>query len=67
MNLLVINILIKRWLLNKVSTNKVKDIITDPSQEKSIFWTRILGMLKTQLPYDDKQCVCLKIVYSTCW
>ena len=52
-----INILIKRWLLNKVSTNKVKDIITDPSQEKSIFWTRILGMLKTQLPYDDKQCV----------
>ena len=24
--------------------------------EKSMFWNRILGMLKTQLPYENESC-----------
>ena len=52
-----VNILIKRWLMNKVGYKNVKDLILDPSQEKSMFWVRILGMIKSQLPYDDDKCV----------
>ena len=52
-----VNILIKRWLMNKVGYKRVKDLVMDPSQEKSMFWVRILGMIKSQLPYDDDKCV----------
>jgi len=52
-----VNILIKRWLMNKVNVKRVKDIILDPSQEKSMFWVRVLGMIKSQLPYEDDKCV----------
>jgi len=52
-----INILIKRWLINKEKLKNVKDIILDPAQQKSIFWVRILGLIKSQLPYDDNKCI----------
>jgi len=52
-----VNILIKRWLMNKVSYKRVKDLVMDPSQEKSMFWVRILGMIKSHLPYDNDKCV----------
>ena len=52
-----VNILIKRWLMNKVNYKRVHDLIIDPSQEKSMFWVRILGMIKSQLPYDNDKCV----------
>lgn len=50
-----INILIKRWLLGIVKYNTVHDFI-DPD-EKSIFWTRILGMLKSGLDFNSSQCI----------
>ena len=43
--------------MNKVNYKRVHDLIIDPSQEKSMFWVRILGMIKSQLPYDNDKCV----------
>ena len=51
-----VNIVIKRWLIGLVKENKVTDIVSSKYNEKSMFWNRILGMLKTQLPYENESC-----------
>lgn len=51
-----VNIVIKRWLMGIVKENKVSDIVSSKYHEKSLFWNRILGMLKTKLPYERESC-----------
>lgn len=51
-----VNIVIKRWLMGIVKENKVTDIVSSKYHEKSMFWNRILGMLKTKLPYERESC-----------
>ena len=51
-----VNIVIKRWLMGIVKENKVTDIVSSKYHEKSMFWNRILGMLKTKLPYERDSC-----------
>ena len=51
-----VNIVIKRWLMGIVKENKVTDIVSSKYQERSMFWNRILGMLKTNLPYERESC-----------
>lgn len=51
-----VNIVIKKWLLGLVKEHKVTDIISSAFPKKSMFWNRILGMLKTNLPFEEKDC-----------
>jgi hypothetical protein len=51
-----INIVIKRWLLGLVKQNDIHEIISSKYHEMSMFWNRILGMLKTNLPYERESC-----------
>jgi len=48
-----VNILIKKWLLGLIQTNRVSDIIKSPN---SMFWTRILGSLPNNAPIDYPEC-----------
>jgi hypothetical protein len=54
-----LNIIVQQWLLNKLNT----DIITNEQLDKilndaeySPFWNRVLGNLKPNLPYTNKEC-----------
>ena len=51
-----VNIVIKKWLMGLVKENTITDIISSKYHQKSMFWNRILGMLKTKLPYEDAKC-----------
>jgi hypothetical protein len=48
-----VNILVKKWLLGLVQTNKVSDIVRS---QDSMFWTRILGSLPSGVPMDYPGC-----------
>lgn len=48
-----VNILIKKWLLGLIQTNKISGYIR-PGE--SMFWERILGTLKPGLPFNYKDC-----------
>jgi hypothetical protein len=50
-----INLLIRKWLLKKIDYHNVSKIIN--STKYSMFWTRILGNLPTNINIHDKQCV----------
>lgn len=53
MDLININILIKKWLLGLVKTNQVSELVRS---QDSMFWTRILGSLPPNLPIDNPEC-----------
>lgn len=46
--------LLRQWMLNKLSQDKVKKYLFDTD---SIFWERYLGTLPSQLDIDDEKCV----------
>jgi hypothetical protein len=48
-----VNILIKKWLLGLIQTNKISSYIR-PGE--SMFWSRILGSLKPGLPLNYREC-----------
>ncbi len=53
MDLININILIKKWLFGLAKTNQVAEIVRS---QDSMFWTRILGSLPSNLPADNPEC-----------
>ena len=50
-----INIAMRKWLLGLLDSRYLENIIK--ASKKSIFWTRILGSLPSNIKYDDKRCV----------
>jgi hypothetical protein len=48
-----VNILIKKWLLGLVQTNKVSNIVRS---QNSMFWTRVLGSIPAGVPVDYPSC-----------
>lgn len=48
-----VNILIKKWLLGLIQTNKVSHLIRS---NDSMFWTRILGSIPSGVPVDYPSC-----------
>lgn len=48
-----VNILIKKWLLGLVQTNKVSNLIRS---QDSMFWTRVLGSIPSGVPVDYPSC-----------
>ncbi len=48
-----VNILIKKWLLGLVQTNKVSNLIRS---QDSMFWTRVLGSIPSGVSMDYSSC-----------
>lgn len=53
LDLININILIKKWLLGLVQTNKVTNLVRS---QDSMFWTRVLGSIPNGVPIDYPTC-----------
>lgn len=49
-----VNILIKKWLLGLIHTNKVNDLVRS---QDSMFWTRILGSIPNNMPMTHDDCM----------
>jgi hypothetical protein len=48
-----VNILIKKWLLGLIQTNKINNLIRS---QDSMFWTRVLGSIPHGVPIDYPAC-----------
>ena len=48
-----VNILIKKWLLGLIQTNKVSSLVRS---QDSMFWTRVLGSIPAGVPVDYPSC-----------
>ena len=49
-----VNILIKKWLLGLINTNKVNDLVRS---QDSMFWTRVLGSIPNNMPMTYEDCM----------
>ena len=49
-----VNILIKKWLLGLIQTNKVNDLVRS---QDSMFWSRVLGSIPNNMPMKYEDCI----------
>lgn len=50
------NIMVRRWLLDKISKENIDTIISSEKEDNSLFWTRILGNLPPGLSNKNPHC-----------
>jgi hypothetical protein len=50
------NIMVRRWLLDKISKDNIETIISSDRDDNSLFWTRILGNLPPGLSNKNPNC-----------
>ncbi len=50
------NIMVRRWLLDKITKNNIDKIISSEKDANSLFWVRVLGNLPPGLSNTDPKC-----------